>query len=332
MKHLAILGATGAVGRELRSLIEERNLAVSRLTLLASASSSGSVVTVNGEKIIIKQPSANAFEGVDYAIFTAGSPRSIEFAPLAVEAGAVVIDNSSAFRLTDGVPLVIPEINPDDAQSHSGIIANPNCSTIIMNVALWPLHQACPIKRIVVSTYQAASGAGTAAMEELRTQSAAVLDHKPVTLKEFPHQIAFNLFSHDSPVGPDGYNDEERKMIDETRKIFRDPALAISATCVRVPVFRAHSETVNLTFTRPITPGEVREILLASPGLRIVDDPAHNLFPMPSEAAGRDEVLVGRIRQDAGQANGQGIELLICGDQLRKGAALNAIQILELLL
>ena len=241
----------------------------------------------------------------------------------------VVIDNSSAFRMDPTVPLVIPEINPGDLAEHAGIVANPNCSTIIMTVAVWPLHRVNPIKRIVVSTYQSTSGAGAAAMEELRTQSADHLAGRDLKPRVFPHPIAFNLFSHDTPIGPDGYNTKERKMIEETRKIFHEPALPITATCVRVPVMRAHSESINLTFTHPIRPDAVREILGSAPGVEVVDDAGAGRFPMPIEASGRDAVLVGRIRRDVSRPDGRGVELFICGDQLRKGAALNAVQILE---
>lgn len=329
--HLAIVGATGAVGQEVCSLIAERRLQVGQITLLASQRSAGTRCTVNGAAVTVRRLDEQSFAGVQFAVFSAGGDRSKQFAPAAVEAGAVVVDNSSAFRMAPDVPLVIPEINPDDALSHNGIIANPNCSTIIMNMAVWPLHRVNPVRRIMVSTYQAASGAGAAAMEELRTQTADVLAGRPVAPKQFPHPCAFNLFSHNTPIGPDGYNTEESKMVNETRKIFHKPDLAITATCIRVPVLRAHSESINLTFERPITPNEIREILRNAPGVEIVDDPESNLFPMPVHASGRDNVLVGRIRQDISQPDGRGIELLVCGDQLRKGAALNALQIVELL-
>jgi aspartate-semialdehyde dehydrogenase len=331
VKNLAVVGATGAVGKEVCALLRERDLPVERVTLLASARSAGTTIAVRGQALPVRELGEESFAGVDYAIFSAGGDRSKTFAPIAVKAGAVVIDNSSAFRMDEGVPLVVPEINPDDARKHRGIIANPNCSTIIMNMAVWPLHRVNPVMRIVVSTYQAASGAGAAAMEELRTQSAAVLSDKPAECRVFPHPIAFNLFSHNTPIGPDGYNTEERKMVDETRKIFHEPSLAITATCIRVPVFRAHSESINLAFTDPITPDEVRAILAEAPGIEIVDDRVANRFPMPIEASGKDACLVGRIRQDVSQQGGRGIDLFVSGDQIRKGAALNAIQILELL-
>ncbi|MBI1826992.1 MAG: aspartate-semialdehyde dehydrogenase, partial [Planctomycetes bacterium] len=274
---------------------------------------------------------SRSFEGVNFAIFSAGGDRSKEFAPVAVRSGAVVIDNSSAFRMDPQTPLVVPEINPRDAFEHHGIIANPNCSTIIMAVAVWPLHKINRVRRMVVSTYQSASGAGAAAMHELHTQTADVLAGKKPTPKVFPHPIAFNLFSHNTPIGHDGYNTEERKMIDETRKIFHDAEIGIAPTCIRVPVPRAHSESVTLTFEKPMSPREAKEILLHSPGIHVVDDAEANRFPMPIEASGRDEVLVGRIRADISDPSGCGLQLFVSGDQLRKGAALNAIQILELL-
>jgi aspartate-semialdehyde dehydrogenase len=329
--RLAVVGATGAVGREVCALIEERRVPVAELKLLASARSAGTRVGVAGQNVRVDELTESSFDGVDFAVFSAGGERSRRFAPAAVRAGSVVIDNSSAFRMQPDVPLVIPEINPGDLAGHRGIVANPNCSTIIMNVAVWPLHRANPVRRIVVSTYQAASGAGAAAMEELRTQSAELLAGRPARPGVFPYPIAFNLFSHNTPIDEDGYNTEERKMIDETRKIFHEPSLSITATCIRVPVLRAHSASINLTFERAITPDEVRAILTSAPGVRVVDDREAGHFPMPVEASGQDEVLVGRIRRDLSRDDGRGIALFVSGDQLRKGAALNAIQILEAL-
>lgn len=329
--NLAIVGATGAVGRELCRLIEQRSVRARRITLFASARSAGIRIPVGGREIAVQELNERSFEGVNYAIFSAGGDRSKQFAPIAVRAGCTVIDNSSAFRMDADVPLVIPEINPEDARSHRGILAVPNCSTIILAVAVWPLNRANRVTRIVVSTYQAASGAGAAAMEELRTQTHSVLHGQPAAPNVFPHTIAFNLFSHNTPIGDDGYNTEERKMIQETRKIFHEPDLALTATCIRVPVMRAHSESINLTFERPITPNAAREVLARAPGLRIVDDRVGNRFPMPLDASGVDEVLVGRIRQDLSQPDNRGLELFVAGDQLRKGAALNALQILDLL-
>jgi len=331
IKHLAVVGATGAVGREVCAILTERRLPVGRVSLLASQRGAGSHIEVAGRTIEVQELTDHSFKGVDYAIFSAGGERSKHFAPIAVKSGAIVIDNSSAFRMDLDAPLVVPEINPVDVKKHRGIIANPNCSTIIMVMAVWPLHRVNPVRRIVVSTYQSASGAGAAAMEELRTQTADHLAGRDVVPRVFPHPIAFNLFSHNTPIGPDGYNTEERKMIDETRKIFHAPSIAIAPTCIRVPVLRAHSESINLTFERPITPHEARLILSGAAGVQVVDDVERGRFPMPVDASGRDDVLVGRIRQDASQPDGRGIELFACGDQLRKGAALNAIQILELL-
>lgn len=331
IRHLAVVGATGAVGREVCIILEERGLRVERLSLLASCRSAGTKISVNGCALTVRELSDHSFDGVDYAIFSAGSERSKHFSPIATKAGTVVIDNSSAFRMDPDTPLVVPEINPGDVKKHQGIIANPNCSTIIMAMASWPLHRVNPVRRIVVSTYQSASGAGAAAMEELRIQTADHLAGQKVVPRVFPHPIAFNLFSHNTPIGPDGYNTEEKKMIEETRKIFHAPSIAIAPTCIRVPVLRAHSESINLTFERPITPQEARAILSNSPGVQVVDDVEMGRFPMPTDASGRDDVLVGRIRQDISQPDGRGIELFASGDQLRKGAALNAIQILELL-
>lgn len=329
--HLAIVGATGAVGREACLLLDERPLPIARISLWASPRGASQHIVVRGRPLEVCPLDDGSFRGVSHAIFSAGAERSRRFAPIAVGAGAVVVDNSSAFRMDPGVPLVVPEINADQIGRHRGVIAVPNCSTILMNVVVWPLHRFNAIRRIVVSTYQSASGAGAAAMEELRTQSADALASRPIAPKVFPHPIAFNLFSHNTAIDADGYNVEERKMIEETRKIFAAPDLAMTATCIRVPVFRAHSESVNLTFERPINPEDVREILRTAPGIRVVDDRVANHFPMPIEASGRDAVLVGRIRRDLSQADGRGIDLFLSGDQLRKGAALNAIQILEVL-
>ena len=256
----------------------------------------------------------------------AGTPATLR---AAVQAGAVVVDNTSAFRMDPEIPLVVPEINPDDLAHHRGIVANPNCSTIILDVVVWPLYREHRVRRIVVATYQAISGAGARAMEELETQTRQVQAGKPAQPRELPHQIAFNLFSHNSKIGPDGYCEEETKMIRETRKIFHDDDIAITATCVRVPILRAHSEAVNLEFEGRVSEEEVRRILAAAPGVKIVDDREANYFPMPLEASGQDDVLVGRIRRDISQPDGRGIDLFVSGDQLRQGAALNAVQIAE---
>ncbi len=330
-RNVAIMGATGAVGAEFLRLLEERDFPMDALKLLASQRSAGKKLTFRGEELPVELLGEDSFEGVDLVLASAGGGISRQFAPLAVRAGAVVVDNTSAFRMDSDVPLVIPEINPEDINNHKGIIANPNCSTIIMNVPVHPLHKVNPIRRIIVSTYQAASGAGAAAMEELKTGARAMLADEPFTPKVLPYPAAFNVFSHNSKIGPEGYNEEEMKMVLETRKIFHCEDICIAATCVRVPVLRAHCESINLQFTNPITEDKAREILAAAPGIKIVDDRRKNYFPMPLDASGRDEVLVGRIRQDISQPDGRGIEMFVCGDQIRKGAALNAVQIAEML-
>lgn len=330
MKYrVAIVGATGAVGQELLQVLAQRDFPVRSLRLLASERSAGKTLTFRGEPVRVEALRPDSFEGIDIAFFSAGGARSKEFAPYAVQAGAVVIDNSSAFRMDPETPLVIPEINPEAVRQHRGIIANPNCSTIIMLMALEPLRRLTRIRRIIVSTYQAASGAGAQAMQELLDATRAYLQGEPFIPKVLPHPYAFNLFSHNSAIGDDGYNEEERKMILETRKIWGDPTLAVSPTCVRVPVLRAHSESLVVELeTRP--PLEAIYAAYSDfPGVALVDDRVRNHFPMPLEATGRDEVLVGRIRYDAGIPNG--VALFACGDQLRKGAALNAVQIAELL-
>lgn len=329
--RLAIAGVTGAVGQEFLSIIEERNFPFQSLKVLASSRSAGKKMSFKGKEYTVEEMTKDSFQDVDVALFSAGASRSREFAPAAVKAGAVVVDNSSAYRMDPEVPLVIPEINPQAIQKHKGIIANPNCSTIIGIVPVWPLHKVNPVKRMVVSTYQAASGAGMSAMLELADQSREILDGKAPTKKVFPHQIAFNCFSHNSALGPDGYNEEETKLVKETRKIFDCQAIAITATCVRIPVMRAHCESINLEFTNPITPDEVRSVLRSAPGVTVLDDREHNRFPMPIDATGKDDVFVGRIRQDESLPGNRGINLWVSGDQLRKGAALNAIQIAELL-
>lgn len=332
MAHrLAIAGVTGAVGQEFLSIIDERKFAFQSIKMLASSRSAGKTMSFKGKTYTIEEMTKDSFKDVDIALFSAGASRSREFAPAAVKAGAVVVDNSSAYRMDPEVPLVIPEINPEMIKKHKGIIANPNCSTIIGIVPIWPLHKINPVKRMVVSTYQAASGAGLSAMLELEAQSREILEGKPPTKNVFPHQIAFNCFSHNSSLGPNGYNEEETKMVKETRKIFNCPSIAVTATCVRIPVMRAHCESINLEFANAITPDEVRKILSAAPGVTVLDDREHNRFPMPIDASGKDDIFVGRIRQDESLPGNRGINLWVSGDQLRKGAALNAIQIAELL-
>lgn len=325
---IAILGATGAVGRECLAILEQRTLQLGTLRLLASARSANAKLAFRGQQLTVEEVTPQSFHGIDFAIFSAGTPAGRKWAPVATAAGARVVDNSSAFRMDPEVPLIVPEINADQI-GDAPLIANPNCSTIIMNMAVWPLHRRHRVERIVVSTYQAASGAGREAMLELEHQSRDVLDGKPAVPQVLPHQAAFNVFSHDSAIDASGYNAEELKMARETRKIFDAPNLAVTATCIRVPVLRAHSASVNLTFAEPVTEDEVREILRNAPGISLIDDRAANRFPMPIDASGKDDCLVGRIRQDMSQPDGRGIELFVCGDQLRKGAALNAIQIVE---
>ncbi|HNX25976.1 MAG TPA: aspartate-semialdehyde dehydrogenase [Phycisphaerae bacterium] len=328
---VAIMGATGAVGTEFLKILEERNFPLKSLKLLASERSAGKKLPFRGEMLPVELLTEESFKGIDIVLASAGGSVSRKFAPAAKLAGAIMVDNTSAFRMEKDVPLVVPEVNPEKIKEHKGIIANPNCSTIIMNVPVWPLHKANPIKRLVVSTYQAASGAGAAAMAELKDGCRAFLAGEPFQPKVLPHPAAFNVFSHNSKVGPNGYNEEEMKMLNETRKIFGCPEIRIAATCVRVPVLRAHSESINIEFTNPMTEEQVREILADAPGVKIVDDREHSYFPMPRDASGKDDVLVGRIRQDMSQPEGMGIEMFVSGDQIRKGAALNAVQIAELL-
>jgi aspartate-semialdehyde dehydrogenase len=328
---VALAGATGAVGAEFLQLLEQRDFPLGNLKLLASARSVGKKIVFKGKEIAVEELTRDSFTDCDIAFFSAGGGRSKEFAQAAVDAGAVVIDNSSAFRMTEGVPLVVPEVNPEAALLHKGIIANPNCSTILLVMALAPLQKLSPIKRVVVSTYQAASGAGAAAMEELEAQTGEVLSGKPATKNIFPHQIAFNLFSHNTPIDATGYNEEELKMVKETRKIMDLPHLAVTATCIRVPILRAHSESVNIEFVsdRPSVEA-IRAALDAFPGVTVIDNRTANHFPMPIEASGKDETLVGRIREDLSNPNA--IDLFLAGDQILKGAALNGYQIAELLI
>jgi len=327
--NVAIVGATGAVGQEFLTVLAERKFPIKNLKLLASARSAGKTVDFAGKTYTVEELTKESFKGVEIAFFSAGGSISKEFAPAAVAAGAVVIDNTSAFRMKDGIPLVVPEVNPEQIRKHNGLIANPNCSTIIMNVPVWPLHKANRVKRIIVSTYQAVSGAGAQGLYELEQQTKAFAMGQPIVKNLFPHQIVSNLFSHNTKIADNGYNEEENKMVNETRKIFGDPKIMVTATCVRVPIPRAHSESINLEFERPMTPAQVREILKSAPGVKIIDDRDKNHFPMPLEASGQDDVLVGRIRQDISRDDGRGIELFVSGDQVRKGAATNAVQIGE---
>jgi aspartate-semialdehyde dehydrogenase len=329
---VAIVGATGAVGIDLIQCLEQRRFPLADLRLLASARSAGRTLPFQGRQIPVQELTERSFEGVDIALFSAGSGISKRFAKAAVDSGAVVIDNSSAFRLDAGVPLVVPEINPQAAFEHSGVIANPNCSTIISITPLWPIHRINPIRRLVVATYQAASGAGAAAMEELRESTRAYLEGRAFEPKVLPHPYAFNAFSHNSKVDPEtGYNEEEVKIMRETGKIFGDSSIRISATCVRIPVLRAHCVAVNFECEAPISVEQVRELMAGAPGVKLVDDPERNHFPMPNEASGQDDILVGRIRRDVSDPSGRSVALFVAGDQLLKGAALNAVQIAELL-
>jgi aspartate-semialdehyde dehydrogenase len=330
--NVAIAGVTGAVGQEFLLILAQRDFPISSLRVLASSRSVGKEIEFAGKEYSVEELTKDSFDRVEIALFSAGAARSKEFAPAAAAAGAVVVDNSSAFRMDPDVPLVIPEINPQAINNHKGIIANPNCSTIIGIVPVWPLHKANPVKRMVVSTYLAASGAGRQSMLELENQSREILEGKEPTCKAFPYQIAFNVFSHNSQLDENGYNLEEVKMVKETRKIFDCPDIAITCTCIRIPVFRAHCESINLEFTDPITPEQVRDLLSTAPGISVLDNRKENRFPMPIDATGKDDIFVGRIRQDESIPEGRGINIWVAGDQLRKGAALNAIQIAEKLL
>lgn len=327
---VAILGATGAVGSELMSLLLERNFPIAELKLLASPKSVGKTLSFNGQELKIEPVTAMAFENIDIVLASAGGSVSKEWAAIAVSKGAVVIDNSSAFRQDPDVPLVVPEVNPQAVDRHQGIIANPNCTTILMNLAVYPLHKFKPVRRIVAATYQSVSGAGARAMDELIEQTQAILNHQEPKAEILPYPIGFNLFLHNSPMNEQGYCAEEMKMVNETRKIFDCPEIQITATCVRVPVLRAHSEAINLEFNEPFSVATAKEILAKAAGVELIEDWSRNYFPMPIAASGKDEVLVGRIRQDLSHPNC--LELWLCGDQIRKGAALNAIQIAELLI
>jgi len=330
---VAVVGATGAVGVELMQCLEQRRFPLSNLRLFASARSAGKTLPFKGKPVTVEELTEDSFRGVDIALFSAGGAQSKRFAPAAVRHGTVVVDNSSAFRMDPGVPLVVPEINPEALREHKGIIANPNCSTIISITPLWPIHKVNRINRMIVATYQAASGVGAAAMEELRESTRAYLDGREYKNTVLPHPYAFNLFSHNSKIDPsNGYNEEEIKVMRETHKIYGDSSIRIAATCVRVPVLRAHSIAINFECERPITPAQVRDIVQTAPGVKLVDDVERNYFPMPKDASGQDPILVGRIRQDLSDPSGRSIALFVAGDQLLKGAALNAVQIAELLL
>jgi aspartate-semialdehyde dehydrogenase len=329
---VAIAGVTGAVGAEFIATMDRRGFRVGRLKALASARSAGKTVDFRGQKVTVEELTEHSFEGVDIALFSAGSGASRKFAPAAVKAGAVVIDDSSAFRMDPNVPLVIPEINGRRIREHKGIIAVPNCSAITALMPLWPIHRENRIRRVILSTYQAASGGGAAAMQELVDSTRTNLNGQAFTPRVLPHPYAFNLFSHNTAIDPEtGYNEEETKVIKETRKIFEDERIAVGVTCVRVPVLRAHSEAITFECERPISEDQVRRLLSAAPGVKVVDDRVKNYFPMPVDASGQDDVLVGRIRKDLSDPSGHSISMFVAADQLLKGAALNAIQIAELL-
>ena len=353
-KVVAVAGVTGAVGTEMLRVLEARDFPVRKLVALASSRSVGRRVRFHGGDVEVRELTEDCFEGVEIALFSAGGKRSKQFAPAAVAAGCVVVDNSSAFRMADDVPLLVPEVNPEAVKSHKGVIANPNCSTIICLVPMWPIHRAARIRRMVVATYQAVSGTGAKAISELFAQAKTLVtesrygeydderlraglgirDDAPHVARDlerevYPHQIGFNLIPHIGSFFPQADTEEERKLVRETHKIFGDESIAIFGTCVRVPVFRAHSEAIHFETEKPLSPGEVRKLLAEAPGVSVADDPEKNLYPMPIHATGRAEVLAGRIRKDPSVENG--LAMFVAGDQLLKGAALNAVQIAELL-
>jgi len=329
--NVAVAGATGAVGTQMVECLEERNFPVKLLRPLASERSVGKSVTFQGQSIPVEVMTEKSFEGIDIALFSAGGGTSLKFSPLAAASGAVVVDNSSAWRMDPEVPLVVPEVNPGDIAQYTkkGIIANPNCSTIQMVVVLKPIHDAARIKRVVVSTYQAVSGTGQKAVEELAAQVRALIQGQEAEVKVYPHRIAFNVFPHIDVFLENGYTKEEMKMVLETQKIMGDDSIRVSATTARVPVFYGHSEAVNIETEKKLTAAQVRDLLAGAPGVKVVDDPANRMYPMPLDAAGQDLTLVGRIREDASIANG--IDLWIVADNIRKGAATNAVQIAEIL-
>jgi aspartate-semialdehyde dehydrogenase len=328
-KHLAIVGATGAVGIEMMKVLERRNFPVASLRLLASPRSAGKILEFRGEQIVVEPLSENSFDGIDIALFSAGGGISKEFAPHAVKAGAIVVDNSSAFRMDPEVPLVVPEINAADAAAHSGILANPNCTTAITLMAVHPLHEAFGLKRIIASSYQAVSGTGARAIEELRQQVDEISEGRPVTKDVYPHQIAFNVLPHVDSFLEDGYTREEMKMQNEGRRIMHLPHFTASVTCVRVPVYRAHSVAVTAEFENPVSLEKARAVLMEAPGITLHDDPSKAIYPMPIECSGEDNCRVGRLRLDCALPNA--LTFWVSGDQLLKGAALNAVQIAELL-
>jgi aspartate-semialdehyde dehydrogenase len=325
--NVAIVGATGLVGQEFIKVLGQRNFPMSSLQLFASDRSAGRRLTVDDEEIEVRETTPQSFDEIDIALFSAGSEISHHFAPIAAQSGALVIDNSATFRMEPDVPLVVPEVNAEDIKNHNGIIANPNCSTIQLVVALYPLHKVNPIKRFIVDSYQAVSGTGAAALEELSEQARAVLEGRSVVPHVYPHQIAFNILPEIDLFLDNGYSKEEWKVIEESKKIMHAENIAISATCVRVPIFIGHSEAIHVEFSEPMSPDTARRILAEAPGVRVLDDPNISLYPQPWSVAGSDEVFVGRIRRDA--SNDRGLVMWVVADNLRKGAALNAIQIAE---
>ncbi|KAE9607508.1 hypothetical protein Lal_00026900 [Lupinus albus] len=335
---ISVVGVTGAVGQEFLSVLSDRDFPYRSIKMLASKRSAGRRLTFEDNEYVVEELTAESFAGVDIALFSAGGSISKEFGPIAVQQGTIVVDNSSAFRMDEKVPLVIPEVNPEAMENikvgmgKGALIANPNCSTIICLMAATPLHRRAKVLRMVVSTYQAASGAGAAAMDELELQAREVLEGRSPTCKIFKQQYAFNIFSHNASILPNGYNEEEMKMVNETRKIWNDKDVKVTATCIRVPVMRAHAESVNLQFETPLDEDTARDILKNAPGVVVIDDRESNHFPTPLEVSNKDDVAVGRIRQDLSLDGNQGLDIFVCGDQIRKGAALNAIQIAEMLL
>ena len=325
--NVAVVGATGLVGQEFIKVLGQRNFPMSSLQLFASDRSAGRRLTVDDEEIEVMETTPQSFDEIDIALFSAGTEISHHFAPIAAQSGAVVIDNSAAFRMEPDVPLVVPEVNAEDIKNHNGIIANPNCSTIQLVVALYPLHKVNPIKRLIVDSYQAVSGTGAAALEELSEQARAVLEGRNVVPHVYPHQIAFNILPEIDLFLDNGYSKEEWKVVEESKKIMHAENIAISATCVRVPIFIGHSEAIHVEFSEPMSPDTARRILAEAPGVRVLDDPSISLYPQPWSVAGSDEVFVGRIRRDA--SNDRGLVMWVVADNLRKGAALNAVQIAE---
>lgn len=339
-RNIAIIGATGAVGQELLSILEQRQFPIKSLKLLASKRSAGNTIKFKGKDLTVEELTHDSFKGIDLVLSSAGGSISRDYAPSAVKAGAVVVDNTSHFRMDPNVPLVVPEVNPQDIKKHKGIIANPNCTTIIMSLPLFPLYNAFGLERVSVCTYQAASGAGTLAMDELKSECVALGQNQTFERTVIPFQYAYNLFPHNAPYNdgseakakvkaPKGYCEEEWKMVAETRKIFGDESIRVAPTCVRVPVLRAHSEAINIQFKKKTSVEEIYAVLAKAPGVVILEDPANNHWPMPVDVSGKDPVFVGRIRQDLSQENT--FDIWVVGDQIRKGAALNAIQIAEML-